>query len=348
MARTNRATLRSSSAPAPGWEPQFRLDLDTAKPAAFKELVDEFEEWRASQPRPDFKLSDGWHVNTPQMAEQILLLNKKGANREAALSTCLYYFKQMQRGDWQETGQPVIFDVDGDLDDGQHREWACYLGGVPFTTYVVNQTKPLVNAFAYIDNGKVRTIKDAFYTAGLNGMSPVLSQVVKLADLHEQGALTTGGKRSVPRMSPIQGMAFVEARPFLRRGVALTAGEYSSVLTSIVHPDVAGYMAGLIIQSYDEDTLDDFYQGLSEEHDEVGGAFTNFQQKMRADRAKQKPMKKHHVFGHLIKTFNYWISDTEVDKRRFGLKVTENFPVLVQPGEEVADAGTEDFLDAAE
>src|SRR5262245_60419202 len=102
-----KTSLTASTAPV--WEPQFRLDLSTASAKAFSELLDEFEPWRQEQPERPLDLANGWKHITPQIAEAMLLRNPVTANRRPTLATVAYYAKQMQRGDWKKTGQPVIF-----------------------------------------------------------------------------------------------------------------------------------------------------------------------------------------------------------------------------------------------
>ena len=159
-----------------GWQPQFVLDLATARGKAFEEVTTSFEKWAREHPLPAFTFVDGWHRITPEVAEELLKRNPVGANRKANLPTVLYYGGQMKRNDWPKTGQPLIFDEDGNLVDGQHRLWAAYLSGVAFDTYVVTNVPKHKRLFAYIDNGKVRSAANALQTSGMNGVSPLARQ----------------------------------------------------------------------------------------------------------------------------------------------------------------------------
>ena len=321
---------------APNAAPQFHLDLKTASAAQFYLLVEQFEEWRKAQPKSEEKLTDGWHVITPERAEKLLLRNPAGANRKAVLTNIVYYAEQMARDDWPETGQPLIFDINGDLLDGQHRLWASYLSGTAFATYVVNQRKPIPSAFAYIDNVKARTPKDALATAGMNGLSGVTAQTVTIAQYYEADAYTADRKHRVPRMSPKQVIDYVEARPNMRRGVHLMAGEHASATAMIGHKDVAAFAAVAILDLYDEYTLDSFMNDLGTEDENFGpgSPITALQHVLKLDSVAKEPMQKHQVLAHVIKAFNAWISGEQVKK--ISLRVNEAFPRFMPKQAEAA------------
>lgn len=323
MAKTTKTPVGDDSPKF--WKPEVTLDLTDAAPAAFRDIVAKFYEWALAQPKPDLGLADGWHEFTPALCEQALMRN--AGNRQVSFSTVQYYARQMVDKDWQETGQPVLLNVHGDVADAQHRLWAGYLSGAGFTSYVVNQRKEIPNLFAYIDNAKARSIKDALYTAGLNGLSATLGQVVKLALQDEQGALTPAAVKKVEKLTPHAALVFIEARPNLRRGVRLMAGDHQRAAQVISHPDVASYMAALILTNHDEFVLDEFMQAMEVDDDTTGSSIAAFQLIVKHDKVAREPMKRHQVLGYLIKAFNAWHLGEEVKK--LTLRVNEDFPQMV-------------------
>lgn len=60
-----------------------------------------------------------WVFVSPERART--LLGRNEGNRQRRPSTVSHYADQMRRGEWQETHQPLAFDEDGNLIDGQHR-----------------------------------------------------------------------------------------------------------------------------------------------------------------------------------------------------------------------------------
>lgn len=322
------------------WQPQFKLDLKTASAEQFANLVDQFEEWRKTQPEDDADmLADGWHLITPEKAERLLLRNPAGANRKVSFAAVVYYALQMLADDWPETGQAIIFDILKRLLDGQHRLWAGYLSGVPFWTYIVNQRKAIPSAFAYIDNVKARTPKDALVTAGLNGLSGLSTQVVIMAQHYFNGAYTPTKKHKMPKMSPKQVIDYFVAHPNIRQAVYLMAGEHASASAMIYHKDVAAFTAVLILDAHNELTLDDFMGEVGVEDDThfaAGSPIGALQHLLKQDRLAKEPMTKHQILGHVIKAFNYWHLGEQ--KKKITLPVSEPFPSIIAPEPEAQAA----------
>lgn len=318
------------------WHAQFQLDLNAATPAAFAALVEQFDVWRQAQPVDNSRLSDGWHTITPMIAERLLKRNPAGANRKANLANVRYYANQMKADDWPETGQPIIFSKDGDLVDGQHRGWASYLSGASFTTYVVSQRKEIDDAFAYIDNNKARSPRDAFTTSGYGGLSGVMSQVVSMAQYYDADAYTPTHKHEVVRWSPKHKLVYANEHPNLKLGCQLMAGEHASASAVIVHRDVAAFAAACILDFYDGAVLDEFMAALGSEGGELeaGNAILALQTVLEADQIAKEPMKRHQVLGYIIKAFNAWRAGETVKK--LSLRVNEPFPRFDQPEQAAA------------
>jgi hypothetical protein len=315
------------------WTPYIRLDLSTANSRAFSEMLEEFEAWRAAQPRRKLDLTNGWKTITPEIAEGMLLCNPLTANRKPTMATVQYYARQMLKGDWKKTGQPVIFTRGGTLLDAGHRLWACYLSESKFETYVIGDVEDdQENIFAYIDNGKARSAADALATAGLNGQSKLLAQVVNISALYEGDCYTASGKKHLDRLSPIEVIAYVTARPNMRTAARLMAGEHKSAAAIIGHKDVAAFAAYQILELHDEPTLDDFMTELDsvDEGDHAEGSpIAALQKVLDADKTAKETMAKHQVLGHLIKAFNSWVKRESVKK--ITLRVNEEFPRFLGP-----------------
>lgn len=312
---------------APGWTPQFRLDLITTTTRAFIEMVAEFAKWAKDQPVSDEVLADGWHTITPEIAEKLLVRN--ASNREPSLANVAFFAMQMGADDWPETGQPLIFRPDGTLADGQHRLWACYFSGVSFTTYVVNLRTDIANIFAYIDSGKSRTAKDALQTAGLNGLSSTIAQTVSMSMHFEAGAYKADAVHKLAKITNRAMIDYVEARPNLRQAVRLMAGEHKAATKMIGHKDVASFSAYQILELHDEFTLDEFMGdvGADNEEFEAGNPIAVLQVVLKNDRISAEPMRKHQVLAHVVKCFNAWREGEKVKK--ISLRVNEPFPQFV-------------------
>jgi hypothetical protein len=315
------------------WTPYINLDLSTASPRAFKDMLEDFEEWRASQAPREIDLTNGWKTITPEIAEGMLLRNPLTANRKPTLSTIQYYARQMLKDDWKKTGQPVIFTRQGKLVDAGHRLWASYLSGAAFNTYVVGDVEDdQTNLFAYLDNGKARSAADALATAGLNGQSKLLAQVVNISTHYEGGCYTPTSKKSLERLSPVEVIDYVTERPNMRMAARLMAGEHKSAAAIIGFTDVAAFAAYQILDLHDEPTLDDFMSALDsidEDDHAEGSPVAALQKVLMADQNAKEPMNKHQVLGHVIKAFNAWLSHETVKK--ITLRVNEDYPRFLGP-----------------
>jgi len=311
--------------------PKFTLDLTTASTRAFNELLENFEIWRRNQETLPLDLANGWRIVTQEDAEGMLLRNPVGANRRPTLSTVKYYAKQMAKGDWKKTGQPVIFDSSGVLLDAGHRLWAAYLSGSSFPTYVIGDVPPDPTVFAYIDNGKARNAADALATAGLNGLSKTLAQVVNIAMHYEQGRYTASTKKSLDKVTPIEVVHYVQENENLRLAARLMAGEYKAAREILFHKDIASFLAFRIVDLHGESVLDGFMTelGIVPEEPQEGSPIAALQKVMADDERAAEPMAKHQVLGHAIKAFNAWVTGEQV--RKLTLRVNEAFPRFVQP-----------------
>jgi hypothetical protein len=310
------------------WSPFIVLDLDTASNRAFLTVLQEFKAWAKTQePRP-LDLENGWKTITPEIAEAMLL--RDVANRQPTLSTIQYYARQMVSGNWKKTGQPVIFSSSGKLLDAGHRLWACYQSGATFETYLVGDVEDDNELFAYIDNSKARTPADALFTAGLNGQSKLLAQVVIMTALYEAHCYTATSKKHLDKMAPIEVVNMVSQRPAMRAAARLMCGEHESAMSVIGHHDVATFTAFKILELHDEPTLEDFMTELGHGTCEEGSPILALQKEMAKDKAAIKPMKKYQVLGHVIKAFNYWLRG-EDQVKKISLRVNEDFPEFSKP-----------------
>jgi len=127
------------------------------------------DDLKTSQPQPNWAVRGEVVTVTPEMAARWLENNVK-YNRPLDQSRVVQHAAAMKAGRWALDGQPLIFDRDGMLLNGQHRLWACLEAEVPFTTMVVRGVDP--SAFASIDTGKPRSAGDVLTIAAGQGLLP--------------------------------------------------------------------------------------------------------------------------------------------------------------------------------
>lgn len=112
--------------------------------------------------RPPVRPTFGVVTITPTIAERLLNANKR--NRPLSGATVERYARDMAQGRWQLTPQPVAFDWEGNLLDGQHRLYAVIESNTAIESSVGCDFDP--DAFKAIDRGKKRSIADNFALIG--------------------------------------------------------------------------------------------------------------------------------------------------------------------------------------
>lgn len=96
-------------------------------------------------------------VITPVEAAEILH-SKNPKNRNIQTNRVTRYAKEMLSGRWTENGDPIRFDVEGNLIDGQHRLSAVVSASMQQSFLVVKNVEH--DAIYTIDTGKVRNAGD--------------------------------------------------------------------------------------------------------------------------------------------------------------------------------------------
>lgn len=98
----------------------------------------------------------------PEQAEKWLAANI--ANRTVRPARVKEYATAMSEGRWLYTADPIRFDEDGKLIDGQHRLMAVVRSGQPVEMHVVRGLAR--NAQDAVDTGAIRTASDALKVRG--------------------------------------------------------------------------------------------------------------------------------------------------------------------------------------
>lgn len=109
----------------------------------------------STKPSAAAKIDDRVIV-TPEIAAA--WLDKNDGNRRVSARHVDRLARDMKAGNFAFTGDPIRFDSDSRLIDGQHRLLACVKSGVPFETTVIYNLPPDVQA--RIDAGKSRSPGD--------------------------------------------------------------------------------------------------------------------------------------------------------------------------------------------
>lgn len=189
---------------------------------------------------------------TPDLAEDFLSRNLP-VNRDMRKRALTSYVHDMLAKEWRLTGDPIIFNEDGHLIDGQHRCQGCVNSKVPFETVVI--TGVTRSAIEAIGNVEGRTLVDMLHMQGEEN-ARVLSGAVTLLNAHLNGAFIKG---RVDRLTPAGQRALLEQHPGLRSSVLFT--DQPNIKQHLDHKVAAAFH--YIAQRADSTTTSGFFDRLS-------------------------------------------------------------------------------------
>jgi hypothetical protein len=163
------------------------------------------------------KASEQWVDLTPTLAEKWLGQNHE--NRNLRSSKVRAFARDMRNGEWTTTGQPIQFDWNGNLIDGQHRCEAVIESGVTVRVLVVKGLDP--KAKQVIDTGTKRTPADALKFSGYKHDLNATAAVARIAMGRDAGYLRTAFAGSAPNITNAETVSWVDVHPEVTNAVAL-------------------------------------------------------------------------------------------------------------------------------
>ena len=306
------------------WQPAVELDLETASTRAFEEILERFYAWSEKQPPlGPLNIKSGWYTVDPQMAED--LLRRNVCNRHPSFSTICKYNYSMRIGEWRKTGQPLVCNNAGKLNEGQQRCWASYLGKVSFETYIVTDAPSEDDLFAFYDDVKPRSAADALETSGLNGAANHLAVAIQLAFRYEHGALGILKQPKIRKLNNREVLHYSQNHPGLNEIAHQLLANYGKAVTVIKNKGVAIFFAERVTALYGEDALDHFLVPLGnganlEEDSPILG--------LRNRLLSEDKINKERVLALTIKAFTYFMDGTKLKKGNLYVKDNEKFPHL--------------------
>jgi hypothetical protein len=332
MTTTNITALRARPAFDLNDPATLVLDLANPKPKEVLALVGTFEEAMAANPDLGvLPVITGWNEITPAKAVNLLLRNRPGANRKIDPGTVFYYANQMANAKWKATGQPVLVDANGVLQDSQHRLFAGLISGATFRTYVVTEIEPIEGLFAYIDNGRGRTAATALQTAGLNGVSPVIVKVIKIGEEIRNGVYNpSSGLTKLPRLSPADVLELAHHYPNARKAARSASSDWEEAVTILGdRKDIVAWLGMRITDLHGEEKADEFFEEIAASLDgrAPDDPILALRKLAEKDLRAEKAMKSRNMLAATIKVFNAWYTGQPLG-RRWTLLVDEDFPAI--------------------
>lgn len=261
-----------------------------------------FDAYRDDVVEPPPGIEYGDLVVTPDMARAFLRLNPR--NRNVRRPVVERLLKSLMRGDWKYNGDPLRFDIDGNLLDGQHRLTAQIEADVTLQYHVVAGLP--VEAQETMDIGAKRSAGDMLRLRGyanvdgLQAMARLVLAYAETATLIKQ------------RINPTTGqiVQIVERNPDFAE--CLREGERVNTAVPVLRTSLLGSCV-FLFRMADRRDADAFFERL---RSGVNLASTDAIYQLRQNVTKRQTSVQQIVpvmYGAwLIKAFNYWREGREV------------------------------------
>lgn len=259
---------------------------------------------------------------TPATAKA--MLDRNTSNRKFKKDNIRSLVKTLKDGDWTLNGQPIIFDRDGALADGQHRLEAVVQSSVPAVSLVVCGVEPL-EAQDTQDNGVKRSVADQLTLHGYHQTKELASVLGGLADMRDLGEWPSS-KRF--RLTVPRALRMVEGIPNYQDILSLAG----SVRKSVRLPASVGGTLNILFNEVDPIDSAEFWNLLMsgsglDETDPI----LKLRNRLLADAAKAPgsgKMSNRHKAALTIKAWNLWRAGESVTNLiwRTGGAQAESFP----------------------
>ena len=190
---------------------------------------------------------------TPRMASEWLTAAKGRPQRAINPTAVARYAADMRDGRWSFEGNPIRFDTDGILCDGQHRLTAIVMVQIGQWMAVLSNVKR--EAFSSIDGGQQRTLADILTIEDTRNAA-ILAAIAGRVVIFESGPITRGNVRQTRyRWSRGKMAEYVKSVEDEVSGVISFAREAGKLLG--MEQRVAGALF-VLIRRKDKESADEF------------------------------------------------------------------------------------------
>lgn len=158
---------------------------------------------------------------TPELAAKWLTLNADNY-RNPKTSRIRRYAREMEKGNWRNTGDPIRFDEDGHLVDGQHRLYSQVESGTTQTYVVVRGLTP--EEVDALDQGASRTASDVLRRHGVEKYRTGVASTLRLLKTWDSGQVIHAGSATVVQTSQSEVLELLDEYPDVEKHQAWAYG----------------------------------------------------------------------------------------------------------------------------
>lgn len=152
----------------------------------------------------------------PEKAKYYLSLSVQ--NRNVSYVTVALYQREMEKEMWRLSADPIRFNTDGHLIDGQHRLMACIKAQRPFETLVARGLPP--ETINVVDTGRARRASDVLALNGFTN-SFLLASAARWLMVMRDGLSSPTSHSGLLKPSNEEVLEFVKRHPELSESAAL-------------------------------------------------------------------------------------------------------------------------------
>lgn len=266
---------------------------------------------------------------TPEVAKNYLRYNTK--NRNLSLNNRGFLSNQMKKGAWMENGESIIFDINGELKDGQHRLEAIIVSGKSYWFPVIRGVKS--SSMSTIDTGKNRTAADVLFLNGYKYSSVIASSIkaIFLYDMRKSKKADIGGldRRQAPTNAEILEYCNVNydlLLPMVSRLYAISEQQAKPRVFSVTQLFIFTYLIGGLEPN---EHHYEFLKHISGVERINGTAPSYLFGKVNESKAKKEPLNFYWLLGMVLKAWNYY-ADGNPSIKHFRFNVDEELPKSIK------------------
>ncbi len=273
---------------------------------------------KATPPEPESTIE----LVTPEMARN--WLDGKTHNRNVRDTKVMEYALDMENGLWHVAAS-LVFNVEGQLVDGQHRLEAVALYGEPVPFNIVRNAVP--EAILAVDTGLKRTLADVLRMEKVLNATDVAVLIRTLWRWEHYETF-----RDVPSIqrkpTPQQAMAYYEERVEVIDEAVVFARRFYAP-TFITRSIIGGLH--IVFNDIDPENDKEFWR-LVASGAEGATAIVALQRRLKDNHSKRDKLPSWYTAALVIKAWNFWLDGTNVKILKFkpGGTKNERFPIPMQ------------------
>ena len=261
---------------------------------------------------------------TPQVAQKYLSHNTQ--NRKESPRNVNFLVDQMKKGLFLENGESIVFDVNNNLTDGQHRLMAILKSGIPYHIPVVRGVQK--NTMATYDTGKNRSSIDILNLNGFKNATN-LSALVKLIYKYETKKSKASGEITKNRNEGLTNQQVLDFclqnNDWLQGLMRNSANLYQKVKTRVLGVSNLSFIAYIIGGREPNEQVYDFMKNIYGITRTEGTATSYLYSRLYNSKINKEPLNFYWTLGMSLKAWNYFI-DGNPSVRFFKFSIDQELP----------------------